>query len=32
MTKIKLEKISGPDKYMFFEQGMRGGVSDINKI
>ena len=31
MTKIELEKISDPDKYMFFEQGMRGGVSYINK-
>ena len=31
MTKIELEKISDPDKYMFFEQGMRGGVSHINK-
>ena len=31
MTKIELEKISEPDKYMFFEQGMRGGVSYINK-
>ena len=31
MTRIKLEKISDPDKYMFFEQGMRGGVSYINK-
>ena len=30
MTKIKLEKINDPDKYMFFEQGMRGGVSYIN--
>ena len=30
MTKIELEKINDPDKYMFFEQGMRGGVSDIN--
>ena len=27
MTKINLEKISDPDKYMLFEQGMRGGVS-----
>ena len=26
MTKIELEKISHPDKYMFFEQGMRDGV------
>ena len=32
MTKIELEKISDPDKYMFFEQGMRGRVSYINKI
>ena len=31
MTKIELEKISDPDKYKFFEQGMRGGVSYINK-
>ena len=26
-----LEKISDPDKYMFFEQAMRGSVSYINK-
>ena len=32
MTKIELEKINVPDKYMFFEQGMRGGVSYINKM
>ena len=31
MTKIGLEKMSDPDKYMFFEQGMRGEVSYINK-
>ena len=31
MTKIELEKINDPDKYMFFEQRMRGGVSYINK-
>ena len=31
MTKVELEKINDPDKYMFFEQGMRGGVSCINK-
>ena len=31
MTGVTLEKISNPDKYMFFEQGMRGGVSYINK-
>ena len=29
MTKIELEKINDPD--MFFEQGMRGGISYINK-
>ena len=31
MTGVTLEKISDPDKYMFFEQGMRNGVSFINK-
>ena len=31
MTGVMLEKISDPDKYMFFEQGMKGGVSYINK-
>ena len=31
MTGLTLKKISDPDKYMFFEQGMRGGVSYINK-
>ena len=31
MTGVKSEKISDPDKHMFFEQGMRGGVSYINK-
>ena len=31
MTEVELEKISDPDKYMFFEQGMRGEVSYINK-
>ena len=30
MTGVTLEKISDPDTYMFFEQGMRGGVSYIN--
>ena len=30
MTKVELEKINDPNKYMFFEQGMRGGVSYIN--
>ena len=27
MTKIELEKISNPDKYIFVEKRMRGGVS-----
>ena len=27
---VTLEKISDPDKYMIFEQGMRGGVIYIN--
>ena len=31
MTKIELEKISDPDKCMFSEQEMRGGISYINK-
>ena len=31
MTKVEFKKISDLDKYMFFEQGMRGGVSYINK-
>ena len=31
MTEVELEKIIDPDKYMFFEQGIRGGISDINK-
>ena len=31
MTGVKLGKISNPDKYMFFEQEMRGGVSYTNK-
>ena len=30
MTKIKLELISDPDMYIFFEKGMRGGVSYIS--
>ena len=30
MKKIKLELISDPDKYIFFEKGMRGGVSYIS--
>ena len=31
MAGVTLEKISDPDKYMFFERVMRGGVSYINK-
>ena len=31
MTGVTLEKINDPDKYMFFEQGMKGGVSYVNK-
>ena len=31
MTEVKLEKISDTDKYMFFEQGITGGTSYINK-
>ena len=31
MTGVVVEKISDPDKNMFFEQGMRSGVSYINK-
>ena len=31
MTGVSLEKINDPDKYMFFEQGKRGGVIYINK-
>ena len=30
MKKIKLEMISDPDMYIFFEKGMRGGVSYIS--
>ena len=30
MTKIKVQHISGPDMYIFFEKGMRGGVSYIS--
>ena len=31
MTGVTLKNISHPNKYMFFEQGTRGGVSYINK-
>ena len=30
MTKVELENISVADMYLFFEKGMRGGVSDIS--
>ena len=31
ITKIELEKISNPDKYLFIEKGMRGGISHVSK-
>ena len=31
MAGVTLEKINDPDKCIFFEQGMRDGVSYINK-
>ena len=31
MTEVGLENIVDPDKYIFFEQGIRGEISDINK-
>ena len=31
MTGVEIEKISDRDKYMFFEQGIRGDISYINK-
>ena len=31
MDYLELEKISDPDKYMFFEEGVRSGISYINK-
>ena len=30
MTKVKLELISDPDTYIFFEKGMAGGVSYVS--
>ena len=30
MTKVKLELISNHDMYIFFEKGMRGGVSYVS--
>ena len=31
LTEVTLEKVNDPDKYIFFEQGMRGVTSHINK-
>ena len=31
MTKVELNLISDVDMYLFFEKGMRGGVSYISK-
>ena len=31
MTKVKLEKISDADIYLFTEKGMRGGISCVSK-
>ena len=31
LTEVTLEKVNDPDKYIFFEQGMRGVTSYINK-
>ena len=31
MTKVELRKVKDSDKYMFFEQEMRGGFSYISK-
>ena len=31
MTKVELEEISDPDKYIFVEKEMRGGISYIHK-
>ena len=31
MTKIELEKIRNPGKYIFIEKGTRGDISYINK-
>ena len=31
MTEVGLENIIDPDKYIFFEQGIWGEISDINK-
>ena len=31
MTKVELEKISDADMHLFIENGMRGGISYVNK-
>ena len=31
MTRIKLEKFSDIDKYLFIKKGLRGEISDISK-
>ena len=31
MTKVERKKISDPNKYIFIEKGMRGGITYINK-
>ena len=31
LTKVKLERISDADMYLFFKKGMRGAVSYISK-
>ena len=31
MTKVEVEFISNPHKYLFFEKGMRGGISYVFK-
>ena len=31
VIEVESEKMGDPDKYMFFEQGIRGGISYINK-
>ena len=30
MTEVKLERLTDPDMYLFYEQGVRGGVSMIS--
>ena len=32
MTKVKLELVSDPGMYIFFEEGTRGGISHISNI